>query len=213
MATPLPPPNTNQSPDQHMQISRRFIEHAKDELAKGERLQASEKVWGAASHALTAFGKDRGWLTDKFAHKDSIAYLIFHEFDDPSIATSYRSFRDDDHVNFYQNKDAEDAIASSIASAESFVDNVQRYRELGPRPFRVEYDVQVQRINDVSGHRVDLGSTYTDGFINQQRLDRYQIQWEETQSDSGETNDDSEEGGASPVSGPDDAPPLSLIHI
>ena len=47
MDIPLPPPKQLQSPDDHMQISRRFLEHARDEMAKGERLQASEKVYGA----------------------------------------------------------------------------------------------------------------------------------------------------------------------
>lgn len=64
MAIPLPPPKQVQSPDDHMQISPRFLEHAWDELSKGERLQASEKVYGAVGHALAAIGKERGWRTD-----------------------------------------------------------------------------------------------------------------------------------------------------
>ena len=60
MDIPLPPPRQVQSPDDHMQISRRFIEHAREELRKGERLQASEKVYGAAQHTLSAVGKEPG---------------------------------------------------------------------------------------------------------------------------------------------------------
>ena len=60
MTIPLPEASSNQSPDEHMQISRRFIEHAREELAKGERLQASQKIWGAEQHALTAVGKEEG---------------------------------------------------------------------------------------------------------------------------------------------------------
>ena len=41
MVIELPPPGSNDV-DDHMAMSRRFIGHAKDELRKGDRLQASE---------------------------------------------------------------------------------------------------------------------------------------------------------------------------
>ena len=51
MATPkvslkLPPPSDRHSPDDHMKMSRRFIQRARIELGQGRRLQASEKAWG-----------------------------------------------------------------------------------------------------------------------------------------------------------------------
>ena len=53
MATPkvslkLPPPNDHHSPDDHMKMSRRFIQLARIELGQGRRLQASEKAWGGS---------------------------------------------------------------------------------------------------------------------------------------------------------------------
>ena len=41
--------------------SRRLIAHAEIELAKGDRLQASEKAWGAVAHRLKAIADRRGW--------------------------------------------------------------------------------------------------------------------------------------------------------
>ena len=119
MAIPLPDHSNNQSPGQHMQIIRRFIEQAKEELAKGERLQASEKVWGAAGHAIAAIGKGRGWRTEQYSHKNAIADLLSHKFNDPSIKAIYRSF-DHDHVNFYQNNLDEDDIRLSIRVIRGF---------------------------------------------------------------------------------------------
>ena len=60
MTTPLPLPDSNDV-DDHIAISRRFIDHARDELDRGNRLQASEKIWGAAAHALKAIAIQRGW--------------------------------------------------------------------------------------------------------------------------------------------------------
>ena len=181
MSMPLPFHSNNQSPDQHMQISRRFIEHAKEELAKGERLQASEKVWGAAGHALAAFGKGRGWRTEQYAHKNSIADLLSHEFNDPSIKAIYSSF-DHEHINFYQNNRDEDDIRLSTASLEPFVDTIQRCREESPRPFEVATQGQVHRIRTLSGRDVQIGTIYLDGFVNHRRLAQFQRQWAGSQS-------------------------------
>ena len=56
MTTPqvdaLPNPGYGQGPEQHRVMSVRFLRHAERELAHGRRLQASEKIWGAATHQL-----------------------------------------------------------------------------------------------------------------------------------------------------------------
>lgn len=181
MAIPLPVQSNNQSPDQHMQISRRFIEQAKEELAKGERLQASEKVWGAAGHALAAIGKGRGWRTEQYAHKNAIAELLSHEFNDPDIMARYRSF-DHEHVNFYQNNLDDETIRLSIVVLEPFVDAIERCREEGSRAFEVATQGQVQRIRTLSGRDVEIGTTYSDGFVNHRRLAQYQRQWADSQN-------------------------------
>ncbi len=41
--------------------SRRLIAHSEIELAKGDRLQASEKAWGAVAHRLKSIADRRGW--------------------------------------------------------------------------------------------------------------------------------------------------------
>ena len=183
MPIPLPDHSRNQSPDRHIQISRRFIE-----LAKGDRLQASEKIWGAAGHAIAAIGKDRGWRTEQYAHKNSITDLLSHEFNDPSIKAIYRSF-DHDHVNFYQNNLDEDDVRLSIASLEPFAETIQHCREEGPRPFEVMTQGQVQRIRTLSGRNVRIGTNHSDGFVNHRRLAQYQRQWEGSQS-AVDNNDD-----------------------
>ncbi len=45
----------------HDTHSERLIRHAEEELAKGDRLQASEKAWGAVAHKLKSIAGQRGW--------------------------------------------------------------------------------------------------------------------------------------------------------
>ena len=125
MATALPKASSNQTPDEHLQISRRFIEHARDELKKGERLQASQKIWGAEQHALAAVGKERGWRTEDYQHKDAIAYHLADELDNRQIQTRHDSY-DRYHVNFYQNRlEDELAMEAAIDDVEQFVNEME----------------------------------------------------------------------------------------
>ncbi len=50
---------TRQPIESHETHSKRLMEHAFEQLEKGDRLQASEKAWGAVAHALKAIAKER----------------------------------------------------------------------------------------------------------------------------------------------------------
>ena len=53
----------------HEVHSERLMRHAYLELEKGDRLQTSEKAWGAVAHAIKAVAARRGWRYD--AHSDA----------------------------------------------------------------------------------------------------------------------------------------------
>ena len=61
-APALPEPGSATVEDR-VQISRRLILQAPGELERGDRLQATEKIWGAHwQQMLKAHGQQRGWL-------------------------------------------------------------------------------------------------------------------------------------------------------
>ena len=60
-APALPEPGSATVEDR-VQISRRLILQAPEELERGDRLQATEKIWGALAQMLKAHGQQRGWL-------------------------------------------------------------------------------------------------------------------------------------------------------
>ena len=191
MATPLPEARRNQSPDEHMQISRRLMEQAAEELEMGDRLQASEKVWGAEQHALAAVGKERGWATEDYYAKSNVALHLSEEFSDSSIRILHRNFNTY-HKNYYQNDIDALEIRNAIKEVEQFVNELENIRERGPQPFAITSREQIGRLREIAGNevanRLKVGKTYTDGFVNRRRLARYQRQWRERENQDSEGN-------------------------
>ena len=65
--------------------SRRLIAHAEIELEKGDRLQASEKAWGAVAHRLKAIADRRGWEYVTHRQVYGIVERLVDELGDPRI--------------------------------------------------------------------------------------------------------------------------------
>ena len=47
--------------EDHIQTAHGFLEDADREFSAGDHLQASEKLWGAASHAVMAVAQQHDW--------------------------------------------------------------------------------------------------------------------------------------------------------
>ena len=152
MTTVLPEPG-ELGVDEHTQISRRFLEHARIELAQGDRLQAGEKVWGAAAHALKAVGKQRGWNHDKHSHIFDIGEHLGREFDKEELFDRYLARADYVHRNFYENDRSELSIGYAIADVERLVDELEIIRNSPPRPFTVSDDGDRIRLGRLLGLR------------------------------------------------------------
>ena len=60
--------------ESHEVHSERLLRHARIELEKGDRLQASEKAWGAVAHAIKAVAAHRGWRYD--THSDATRVIV-----------------------------------------------------------------------------------------------------------------------------------------
>ncbi len=85
---------------EHVQTALQFLEHSDREFAADDVLQGSEKLWGAASHAITAVAKQRGWPFSKYqARVRAVDRLAEETGDDflPGGLIAARQF----HSNFY----------------------------------------------------------------------------------------------------------------
>ena len=110
----------------HRERSRHFLDLVDDELERGELEEASNKVWGAAAHAVKAAAEGRGWEHHAHALLQQAVQRLIREDGAPQhlwgqylIASAY-------HQMFYgRPPDAEyirygrDIIAEFIGTLES----------------------------------------------------------------------------------------------
>ena len=74
----------------HRERSWHFLALVDDELARGELEEASNKLWGAAAHAIKAVAESRGW--EHHAHallESAVLRLVREEGAPPHIEGQY----------------------------------------------------------------------------------------------------------------------------
>ena len=71
--------------DEHTQTAQDFLAAADLEFAAGDELQASEKLWGAASHAIMAVAQRRGLDFGNHRVMINAARRIADELDDGDL--------------------------------------------------------------------------------------------------------------------------------
>lgn len=174
------PPITDNTPAANMQSSRRFLEHAVLELAEEppERLQASEKGWGALSLAVKAVAKDRRWRHDSHYRTHAILnQIIYEQWEGTATATEMR--RDfltvqSLHSNYHEIVFDAPTIQAGIESAQRLVDWLEQVRRDGPRPAvikdenvqsRLAYLLEINHLDqEVIDRVIPIGKRSDDGF-------------------------------------------------
>ena len=164
-APALPEPGIATVEDR-VQISRRLIQQARDELDKEDRLQATEKVWGALAQMLKAHGQHRGWL-NLGGHRTvgHIARQLDAEYDDLRISDAYVA-ADNGHRNFYDNEMSPPEIEGIIATVVNVLPDLERALREPPRPFTIQ-EADLWRVRTLTGRQyLEVGDTSPAGFSN-----------------------------------------------
>lgn len=110
--------------DEHAEVSRRLIQQADDEFQKGDTLQASEKAWGAAAHALKSIAEQRGWRHGRHRDLFPVVNRIAEETAQPEIRALFNT-ANILHANFYENWLPDDMIEANIADVKEFLDRLE----------------------------------------------------------------------------------------
>ena len=113
--------------------SRRLMEHAQKELANGDRLQASEKAWGAVAHQLKAIADRRGWEYEKHQQVFSIVRRLANETEDPNKVTSLFDVARGMHDNFYIDSTPLSYIEDQIGRIKELMDILNRPALMNPK--------------------------------------------------------------------------------
>lgn len=140
-------------PDGYARISRRFLEQARLHLAEGDRLQAGEKIWGAAAHALKAVGEQRGWRHDKHPNILDIGEHLGREFGQEVSFGRYLDRAEWSHKNFYNKNMEESDISLALADVEILTGVLEVIRNSPPRPYTVVDDKDRARLGRLLGLR------------------------------------------------------------
>ena len=91
---------TTQPIEDHGVHSQRMLAHAREQLGAGDRVQAAEKIWGAAAHKLAEIANERGWPLTGHRDNADIAEYIAALVGDPAIVGGFDSAAAA-HQNFY----------------------------------------------------------------------------------------------------------------
>ena len=93
-------PEVDMLAQEHAQTAWEFLEASDREFASGDHLQASEKLWGAAAHALMAVMQERGLSGNSHSALRFHAEALSRENSDYRISRGFIA-ADMFHRNFY----------------------------------------------------------------------------------------------------------------
>ena len=108
---------------EHVQTAREFLEASDREFKAGDILQASEKLWGAATHALMAVMREEGHDVGTHKALGRAAERLSAERGDPIIGLGF-GIAEKFHANFYHAFMEEDQIERGRKSVREFVERL-----------------------------------------------------------------------------------------
>ena len=155
-----------QSVADRLQISRRMIIHAREELANGSRLQAGEKAWGAVVQPMKAIADQRGWRHR--SHQDVRAVItqvtLEYGFDSEQVEALSDAYRVGHH-NFYENYYSREELAQMMDRVEEVLPDLIELTAMPPRPFTITSNAQLRRLSRLTGNDdLAIGDTSEAGF-------------------------------------------------
>ena len=112
---------------EHAQTALDFLEKADSYFEEGDQIQASEKLWGAAAHAILAVSIERGWPHTSHPAMKQAAERLSEEHSDPLIA-AYFGVAEKYHIDFYHLAMTEEAWAADRPKVRDVVARVLALR-------------------------------------------------------------------------------------
>ena len=126
--------------ESHAVHSERLMRHAWERLEEGDRLQASEKCWGAVAHALKAVSQRYGWRHGRHFHNNVIALHLSTLTGDETLFVEY-AMMEALHINYYNDVKTEQELRRYLeAGADLLLRIAAAADKIGPTPPAPSYD-------------------------------------------------------------------------
>ena len=109
--------------EEHVQTAQDFLVKSDNYFAEGDVLQGSEKLWGAAAHALTAVAQHRGWRYGNHNALRQAALRLADEMEDERIRLGLL-VAEKFHANFYHDFMEDGELDVNRPDAQRFVERM-----------------------------------------------------------------------------------------
>ena len=110
----------------HRERSHHFLNLVDDELARGELEEASNKVWGAAAHAIKAVAELRGWPHHAHGLLEDAVYRLINEEGAPPHLRGQYYIASHFHQRFYGGPPPADGIRYGEEVIAEFIEALER---------------------------------------------------------------------------------------
>ena len=149
----------NHEPEKYAALSRHYIQKADEYLQVGDRVQASEKGWGAVAEAIKSIAEQRGW--NHWGHRllNDAAYLLSVEWGRPDVKVSYDAI-EKLHINFYEDDMELDDIATSVGNAKTLLQELEILRQQPPQPPVIATRDQRNRWRRLTGELLPIDAAH-----------------------------------------------------
>ena len=119
--------------DDHSQTARDFLTASDEEFASGDHLQASEKLWGAATHAVMAVADKRGWQCRSHRAMKNVVQRVADQYDDELVQGGF-GLAEKFHKNFYHDEMEDFEVEADRPIIHRFVHRMLSYTEQTATP-------------------------------------------------------------------------------
>lgn len=103
----------------------KYLEEAEDLTQKGDRVQASEKYWGATVELLKMIGQERDWPHHHHRDLQIIINSLFKETRDAELFSKF-DMAQALHANFYEDFLDEDAFRIHSEEVKTLLGKLQK---------------------------------------------------------------------------------------
>ena len=143
--------------ERYAELSRQYIQRADEYLRAGDRVQASEKGWGAVAEAMKSIAAQRGWNHQGHRLLDDIVLQLSEEWNRPDVRLLFDT-AERLHINLYEDVLRLDAISARVDDAKDLLRELQTLRTLPPRSIVLDSRERRLRWRRLTGELLDLGA-------------------------------------------------------
>ena len=141
--------------ERYADLSRHFIEKADEYLLVDDRVQASEKGWGAVAEAFKCIAEGRGWNHQSHRLLNDVAYQLSDEWSRSDVQSMFDAV-EKLHVNFYEDAMELDEIELRIGTAKALMAELEILRERPQEPITIQNRSQRNRWRRLMGELLPL---------------------------------------------------------